>query len=156
MSTQTEFESKNVLKEKINRGCQTENQVFDEVVQTALRIPPATDIFQYFPLLPGHSDYDVLMKKSLSGHSGNVLESKVLAACPTPKVMRENIDVSSEKVEHKKVDCNTSNAANVSLVNHTQKLKLHQQPTQSAAKVHSNDTLSELFSKMRRFSDFYR
>ena len=165
MSTQTEFESK-TLEEKINTGCQTEKHLVNEVVQTALQIPPATDIYEFFPLLPGHRDYQRLMKKKASlshnsSHASNVIESKVVPvasihASHTPKEIKEKITQSGEKIEDKKIDWNDGNGTDVPVANDAQRLKLHHHPTQSAAKVHSIDPISELFSKMWRFSEFYR
>ena len=83
-----------------------------------------------------------------SDHTSDVVESNVVASYTshTHEEIGEDIAVSSEKID-KKIDCDTRNATNISPVNDTQKLKLHQQPTQSAEKGHSNDTLSEFFQK---------
>ena len=163
VSTQIEFVSNNFdAGEKITRSCQTENPLVSKVVQTSLQIPPATDIYQFFPLLPGHSDYHRLMEKRASvsnnsDHVSDVVESKVIASYTshTHEEIEEDIAVSSEKID-KKLDCNTRSDTNIYPGNDAPKLRSHQQPTQSAEKGHSNETLTEFFSKIRRFSDFYR
>ena len=37
--------------QKSSLGCQTKKYVVSESVQTALKIPPSTDIFKFFPLV---------------------------------------------------------------------------------------------------------
>ena len=69
--------------QKSSLGCQTEKYVVSESVQTALKIPPSTDIFKFFPLVS--TDNNLSAEHNLENSS---------LGCQIEKVVTESVQTS--------------------------------------------------------------